>query len=313
MRYLVTGGAGFIGSHIAEVLAARGDEITILDNLSSGKVENILQIGMADNIRFIQGSVTDYSLLRSVCEDIDGIFHQAAQVSVQRSIENPLETHAVNATGTLQLLLAARECGISHMVCASTAAVYGNRPELPKTEGMEPDPLSPYAASKLAVEEYGKVFSALYGMKVASLRYFNVFGPRQDPGSAYAAAIPKFITQIRDGKPPVVFGDGEQTRDFVYVKDVVRANIMAMERHAAGVYNIARGERTSINRLITLLAGIMGREVTPIYADQKTGDVKHSVADVSQAERSFGFVSEYPISDALSETIDWFVGQTGET
>jgi UDP-glucose 4-epimerase len=229
MKYLVTGGAGFIGSHIVEALVRHHHDIVILDNLFSGNIANIQPFLEKGNVTFVQGNVTDLPLLRQTAEGADGIFHEAAIASVQQSIQNPLETHDVNSTGTLNVLIAARDCGVKKVVCASTAVVYGDNPILPKQEDMMPEPLSPYAVSKLTGEYYCSVFSQMYGLKTISLRYFNVFGPRQDPSSEYSGVISKFITQARQRKPITIFGDGEQTRDFVFVRDVVSANIPAME------------------------------------------------------------------------------------
>jgi UDP-glucose 4-epimerase len=312
MHYIVTGGAGFIGSHLAEELAGR-HEVTILDNLSTGKRENVRSFVEQENVSFLEGSVTDRVLLEEIFDGADGIFHQAAQIYVQQSIEDPAQTHEINVTGTLNVLLAARACNIRKVVCASSAAIYGDHPALPKSEEMMPDPLTPYAASKLAGEYYGKVFSELYSMQTVFLRYFNVFGPRQDPESQYAAVIPKFITRLLAGNSPVIYGDGLQSRDFIFVGDVVRANIMAMDSDAVGVYNIARGERISLNELVSLMSSYFGKQIDPVYADSLPGDVRHSVADISKAAGAFDFNPEYQMMDALKETIEWFRSQVGGT
>jgi UDP-glucose 4-epimerase len=312
MHYIVTGGAGFIGSHLAEELAGR-HEVTILDNLSTGKRENVSSFVEQENVSFVEGSVTDRALLEELFDGADGIFHQAAQIYVQQSIEDPARTHEVNVTGTLNVLLAARACNIRKVVCASSAAIYGDHPALPKSEEMMPDPLTPYAASKLAGENYGKVFSGLYSLQTVFLRYFNVFGPRQDPESQYAAVIPKFITRLLAGNSPVIYGDGLQSRDFIFVGDVVRANIMAMDSDAVGVYNIARGERISLNELVSLMSSYFGKQIDPVYADSLPGDVRHSVADISKAAGAFDFNPDYQMMDALKETIEWFRSQVGGT
>ncbi|MFA6672899.1 MAG: NAD-dependent epimerase/dehydratase family protein, partial [Methanoculleus sp.] len=249
MRYIVTGGAGFIGSNLAERLARDNHDVVIIDDLSSGRHENVEYLMTFPRVTFIEGSVTDVALLTDACAGADGIFHQAAVASVPRSIKDPLETNAVNVAGTVNVLWAAKACGVPAVVAASTSAIYGEDPTFPKLETMAPRPLSPYAVSKLAGEYYGKVFSDLYGIRTTFLRYFNVFGPRQDPNSEYAAVIPKFITRLLAGKPPIIYGDGEQTRDFIFVADVVRANILAMESDASGIFNIAGGRRISLNEL----------------------------------------------------------------
>jgi UDP-glucose 4-epimerase len=279
MKYIVTGGAGFIGSHIVEELVRQHHEVVIIDNLSSGKRENIAPFLSQFPVTFVQGSITDLPLLKEYCSGADGVFHEAAIASVPRSVANPAETHDVNLTGTLNVLIAARDCGIKKVVFASSAAVYGDNPELPKRETMMPDPLSPYAVTKLAGEHYCSVFSGLYGMQCVSLRYFNVFGPRQDPGSPYSGVITKFITNTLAHKPVTIFGDGKQTRDFVYVKDVVRANILAMEAGKAGVYNVAGGSQLNLIELLEIIADVSGIRVPVEFAQPAAGDVRHSLAD----------------------------------
>lgn len=305
MRYIVTGGAGFVGSNLAERLA-RDHEVVILDDLSSGRRENIEHLISHPRVTFIEGSVTDLPLLTDACAGADGIFHQAAVASVPRSVEKPLETNEVNVVGTLNVLWAAKECNVSAVVAASTSAIYGDDPTFPKREAMTATPLSPYAVSKLAGEYYGKVFSELYGIRAVFLRYFNVFGPRQDPNSEYAAVIPKFIARLLDGKPPIIYGDGEQTRDFVFVADVVRANILAMEGGASGVFNIAGGRRISLNELAANLSEITGIHHRPIYEPPRPGDVRDSLADISRAEDAFGFSPSCTVDEGLRETVAWF-------
>jgi UDP-glucose 4-epimerase len=305
MHYLITGGAGFIGSHLADALA-ESHEITILDNLSSGNIHNIRHLLDDERCTFVEGSFTDEDIVLSLCEGIDGIFHLGALTSVQQSVEEPRRAHEVNIGGTLNLLLAAREHGVRKMVLASTAALYGNNPTFPKTETMLPEPLSPYAVSKLTGEYYCSIFSDLYGVKTTCLRFFNVFGPRQDPHSDYAAVIPIFITRLLDGKPLTIFGDGEQTRDFIFVKDVVAANIRAMESDVEGVFNIARGERTSLNELASVLMDIVGSEAEIVYEAPRAGDVRHSMADVSKAREQLGFSPSFSIREGLEETVGSF-------
>jgi len=306
MRYIVTGGAGFIGSSLADRLVADDHDVVIIDDLSSGRRENIEHILDHPRVTFVEGSITDLDLLLDVSVGADGIFHQAAIASVPRSVADPLETNVVNVTGTVNLLWAAKECGVPAVVAASTSAIYGNSPVFPKEESMTPEPLSPYAVSKLAGEHYGRVFSDLYGIRTVFLRYFNVYGPRQDPNSEYAAVIPKFITRLLKGNPPIIYGDGEQTRDFIFVADVVRANIMAMESSASGVFNIAGGSRISLNQLASILSTVTGVNHRPVYEPPRAGDVRDSVAAISSAREAFGFSPAYTLDDGLRETVAWF-------
>ncbi|MDI6867172.1 SDR family oxidoreductase [Methanoculleus sp.] len=306
MRYIVTGGAGFIGSSLADRLVADDHDVVIIDDLSSGRRENIEHLLDHPGVTFVEGSITDLDLLLDVSVGADGIFHQAAIASVPRSVADPLETNEVNVTGTVNLLWAAKECGVPAVVAASTSAIYGNSPVFPKEESMTPEPLSPYAVSKLAGEHYGRVFSDLYGIRTVFLRYFNVYGPRQDPNSEYAAVIPKFITRLLKGNPPIIYGDGEQTRDFIFVADVVRANIMAMESSASGVFNIAGGSRISLNQLASILSTVTGVNHRPVYDPPRVGDVRDSVAAISSAREAFGFSPAYTLDDGLRETVAWF-------
>lgn len=304
MKYIVTGGAGFIGSHIAEALAGK-NEVVIIDDLFSGKVHNLDDF--RNSIHFIQGSITNLPLLKEICADADGIFHEAAIASVPRSIKNPLATNEANVTGTLNVLVAAQECGVRKIVFASSSSVYGDTPTLPKREDMEPCPLSPYAVSKHAGEQYIKVFSNLYGLKTVALRYFNVFGPRQDPNSDYAAVIPKFITQILKYQSPVIFGDGIQTRDFTYVKDVVQANLIAMESNAEGVFNVAYNQSIDLNTLAQLIMEITGNKVPILYDTPRSGDVRDSLADITSAKNAFNYKPTYTVKTGLQETIPWYM------
>lgn len=310
MKYIVTGGAGFIGSHIVEELARRDDEVVILDNLFSGRMENILPFLSRKNVNFVQGSVTDPALLKTVFEGADGVFHEGAIASVPRSIKNPAATNEANVTGTLNVLVAARDCGVKKVLFASSSSVYGDTPTLPKREDMLPSPLSPYAVSKLAGEQYLKVFSEIYGFDTVSLRYFNVFGPRQDPASEYAAVIPKFITSILSRRSPVIYGDGGQTRDFSYVKDVVQANIRAMESDARGVFNVAYCQRMSLIELASTLMEITGITVPLTFAPARAGDVRDSLADISRAKAGFGYAPAYTVKSGLEETVAWFREQS---
>jgi len=311
MRIVITGGAGFIGSNLAEVLAlAPNNEVCVVDDLSTGRVENI---PIASGIEFIKGSITDLQLMNEVLADADFVFHQAALPSVQRSIEDPAHTNEVNIRGTLNVLMAARDAGVKKVIYASSSSVYGDTPELPKREGMTPNPLSPYAVTKLVGEYYCKVFNDVYGLNTISLRYFNVYGPRQDPHSEYAAVIPRFVSRILKGEPPIIYGDGQQTRDFTFVKDVVNANILAMKSDATGVYNIASGRRISIQELATLIMRLTGRDrdVEPVFDKPRKGDVRHSLADISRARADMGYKPEYSLERGLEETIRWFKLEMG--
>ena len=296
----MTGGAGFIGSHICEALVARGDEVIIIDNVSSGKLDNINKVIGNRQVTFAEGTITDLLFLRKIFKEADGVFHQAALVTVPGSIEHPIANHDINMTGTFNVLIAARDTSIRKVVCASSAAVYGNLPGLPKREDMPVDPQSPYAFAKLAGEYYCRLFSELYGLRTTSLRYFNVYGPRQDPDSDYAAAIPKFIQRVRNCQPPVIYGDGEQTRDFVFVNDVVQANLKAMESNAQGVFNVANGIRTSVNELAGLIMKVSGKTESIIYEKGRQGEVKHSVADITKAREGFGFEPTYTLEKGLA-------------
>ncbi len=311
-RVLVTGGAGFIGSHLAEELARRGYQVIILDDLSTGKMENIAGLINSTNsinsitpqtrgVEFIRGSITNPPLLQKLFQDIDYVFHQAAIPSVPRSIENPSASHEANITGTLNVLLAARDKSVKKVIYASSSSVYGDTPTLPKREDMPPNPQSPYAITKLASEYYCRVFQQVYGLPTACLRYFNVYGPRQDPNSQYAAVIPKFIQGVLENKSPIIFGDGEQTRDFTFIKDVVEANILAAESDATGIFNIGRSENISINRLAELIIGLVGNSVELIHSKPMPGDVKHSLADISKA-KTFGYNPKYSLEEGLRET-----------
>lgn len=299
MKYIVTGGAGFIGSHIAEALADR-HEVVVVDDFSTGHPENLRGF----DVTLVEGSVTDLSLLKEVFAGADGVFHEGAIASVPKSVADPLATHQANLTGTLDVLLAAREAGVRKVVFASSSAVYGESPELPKQESMLPEPLSPYAVSKLAGEHYAAAFSRLYGLQAVCLRYFNVFGPRQDPSSPYSGVISIFADRILAGKPLTIYGDGEQTRDFVYVADVVRANLKAMEGDTGGVFNIARGRTTTLNALAETMMRTAGRSVEIRHAEERAGDIRHSYADIARAEEVLGWKPEWGLEDGLALTME---------
>lgn len=299
-RFVITGGAGFIGSHLAEALLEKG-EVVVLDDLSSGRREHV-----PEGAEFVQGDVLDRTLLASVLHRAECVFHLAAFVSVPGSIVDPLRCHRTNSTGTLHLLLAAREAGVGKVVFASSSAIYGSSPELPKREGMLPCPESPYAVTKLTGEHYSRVFSSLHGISATSLRLFNVYGPRQDPSSPYAAVIPAFLHRLHRGEPLRVHGDGEQTRDFVYVKDAAEAFVLAMERGRGGVFNIASGEGTSVRSLAALLMELTGITVPVVHTPPRPGDVRHSCADISLAARELGFRPRRTLREGLRETAAWY-------
>ncbi len=303
-RAIVTGGAGFIGSHLADELVCRGYQVIILDNLSTGKMSNIEH--SLGNAEFVQGSISDLPLLRRLFSGADYVFHQAAIPSVPRSVRNPKASHNTNITGTLNVLLAARDNGIKKVVYASSSSVYGDNATLPNIEDMIPNPQSPYALTKLAGEYYCKVFREIYNLNTICLRYFNVYGPRQDPDSQYAAVIPIFINNALAGKAPIIFGDGEQSRDFTFVKDVVEANILAAESEATGIFNIGRSRSVTINHLAQLIIRFVGNSaVKPVHTDPRLGDILHSLSDISKA-RAFGYHPKYSLEEGLKETLDTF-------
>jgi UDP-glucose 4-epimerase len=305
-KALVTGGAGFIGSHICEALVEKGYHLTIVDNLSSGSLQNISYVLKHPEVQFVQASITDLPSIKAHFKGVDFVFHQAAIASVPRSVDDPAASNETNITGTLNVLLAARDSGVRKVIYASSSAVYGDEPSLPKREDMLPDPQSPYALTKLAGEYYCSIFAKVYGLPTVSLRYFNVYGPRQNPNSQYAAVIPKFIQSISEGKAPIIYGDGEQTRDFAYVVDVVAANIRAAESDAEGIYNIGCGKKISINDLSAIILRKMGPDrVKPEYREERSGDIKHSLADINKA-RSFGYIPRYSLEKGISETLKNF-------
>lgn len=305
-KYLVTGGAGFIGSHIVGELVHRGQSVRIVDNFSTGKKENIAPF--LEKIELIEGDIKDFKVCQQAAKDMDFVLHQAALTSVPRSIEDPLLTNEVNITGTLNLLLASRDAGVQRFVLASSAAVYGDNPGLPKKEDMEGFPLSPYAASKRMGELYCQVFNRVFGLSTVSLRYFNIFGPRQDPSSQYASVIPNFIGKMLKEEKPVVFGDGEQSRDFLYVSNVVEANILASQaREVSGeVFNIGSEERTSVNALVVKLNEVLDKEIKPTYEEPRPGDIKHSYADISKARKMLKYEPSVSFSEGLGETVRWY-------
>lgn len=304
---LVTGGAGFIGSHIAAAFAGRGARVRVIDDLSTGYRENLEEIG--GEIDFIEGSLTDDDALRRALEGVELVYHEAAIPSVPRSVANPRETHRACVEATFSLLLAARERGVRRVIYAASSSAYGDQPELPKREEMRPDPLSPYAVAKLVGEYYAQVFTRAYNLETVCLRYFNVFGPRQDPTSQYSGVISRFIAALFTGERPVIFGDGLQSRDFTYIANVVDANLRAAEtaKGVGQVINVANGERITLNELLAVLKRLAGKEeVEPEYREARVGDVKHSLADITRARELLGYEPRVGLEDGLRATIDWW-------
>lgn len=305
-KYLVTGGAGFIGSHIVERLVGDGQEVRVLDDFSSGKRENIAPF--ASKIDLLEGDLRAEEDCRKACEGVEIIFHEAAVPSVPRSVEDPRTSHEVNIDGTFNLLMAARDAKVRRVVYAASSSAYGDQPELPKRETAVPSPLSPYALNKLVGEYYLSVFHKCFGIEAISLRYFNVFGSRQDPTSAYAAAIPAFVSAILKDEPPTVYGDGEQTRDFTHIDNIVHANMLAASAPQAEGYvmNVACAERVSVNQIIGEINKLLGKDVKPRYVDTRPGDVKHSLADITLAGELIGFEPVVMFDEGLRLAIDWY-------
>lgn len=305
--YLVTGGAGFIGSNLVRAILERGERVRVLDNFANGKRANLEEF--EKRIELMEGDIRDRTVAAQAVKGVDFVLHQAALGSVPRSLADPHTTHEVNATGTLNMLWAAKEAGVRRFVIASSSSVYGNTPALPKEEGMLMQPVSPYGVSKLAAERYALSFHAVYGLPTVALRYFNVFGPKQDPLSQYAAVVPRFITALMNDKPPVIYGDGEQSRDFTFVDNVVEANLLACTASAAvgRCLNIACGERYSLNTLFRYLSEIMGKNIAPVYEKERAGDVKHSMADVALAARLLAFAPRIKFREGLQRTVAWYL------
>jgi len=305
--HLVTGGAGFIGSNLVRRLAGQGERIRVFDNLSSGHLENLA--GLEKQVEFVQGDLRDADAMRTAMDGITHVFHVGALASVQASVDDPAATHEINVTGTLNLLLAAREAHVNRVVFSSSASVYGDSPEMPKRENMIPEPMTGYALSKLAGEHHGRIFHDLYGLNFFALRYFNVFGPRQDPASHYAAVIPLFMRALVEGRQPTIFGDGTQTRDFTYVEDIVSANlacVTAPDSAAGGVYNVAYGGCISVNELAAGIAKLAGQPCVPTYEPARPGDILESQADSSLAQSVLGWTPEHSFADGLKTTFEWF-------
>ena len=305
-RALVTGAAGFIGSHLTEELIDQGYEVRGLDNLSTGSLDNLRTVIDHDLFTFIEGDIRDKAIVEESIEGADYVFHQAAVASIQRSFDEPSVVSDVNCTGTSVMLEAAAAFDVETVVVASSAAVYGTSEELPKRESMPVNPESPYALSKYYTEQATLQVGREYGINTIGLRYFNVFGPRQDPNGEYAAVVPKFIDLMRNGERPTIFGDGEQSRDFVSIDDIVQANVRAAEHGSTGIYNIARGGRTTINELVDSINDILGTEIEPTYDEPRAGDIRHSGADISNAATELGYEPGVDFRDGLEQTLDWY-------
>ncbi len=309
---LVTGGAGFIGSHLTEALVARGHRTRVLDNLATGYIENLASV--AGDIEFVRADLRDFDNVCDAVKGVELVYHEAALPSVSRSVQNPRDSNEANVTGTLNVLTAARDAGVRRVIMAASSSVYGKNETLPKEESMPPAPLSPYAVSKAAGEMYMRVFAELYGIETVCLRYFNVFGPRQDPTTQYAGAIAKFMSCAVRGEPYPVFGDGEQSRDFTYVANVVEANWLAAEakidRHA--LVNIACGERASLNRVIEILNDLTGQHLPVQHLPPRAGDVRHSLASIDRASALLGYTPRVGLREGLEKTLDWYRSRAGE-
>lgn len=306
MRFLVTGGAGFIGSHLTERLLALGHLVRVLDDFSTGRRENLVAAARSAGLEVREGDIRDMETVRRAMDGVDGVFHEAALVSVPRSVERPDLSFEINAAGTQHVFEAARQAGVRRIVYASSAAVYGDHHPPPLSEDLPPRPLSPYGLDKLYTEHLGALYASLYDLQAIALRYFNVFGPRQDPSSPYSGVISVFVDRLRRGASPTIFGDGEQTRDFVYVEDVVRANVAAMQAPADGfrVFNVARGERLSLNALASLLREITGATAAIVHGPDRPGDVRHSLADISAIRRALGYIPAWEVRRGLAALVD---------
>lgn len=306
-RYLVTGGAGFIGSNLVEAIRAQGDDVHVLDDFSTGKRENIAP--WLDDITVFEGSIEDFDLCKRAAEGVDYVLHQAALPSVPKSIELPRETNNVNIGGIVNLLVAARDANVKRFVFAASSSAYGNTETLPKVESMPPQPLSPYAIQKLTGEQYCRVFFEQYGLQTVALRYFNIFGPRQDPSSFYSAVIPKFVAACLKDEAPTIYGDGETSRDFTYIDNVVQANLKACtadDKCAGHVVNVACGGRVTLTELANGIREALGQGKPPVYAEERAGDVKHSMADISLARELIGYDPKVMFEEGIRKTIDWY-------
>jgi len=304
--YLVTGGAGFIGSNIAEKLTTSGENVRVIDNFLTGKRENMNSF--SDKIEFIEGDIRNLDTVNIAMKDVDYVIHQAALPSVPKSVELPIESNEHNTNGTLNILYAAKEAGVKRVVYAASSSAYGDQPQSPKVETMLPIPMSPYAVNKLAGEHYCAAFMKVYGLETVALRYFNVFGPRQDPTSFYSAVIPKFISAFLKNESPIIYGDGEQSRDFTYIDNIVAANLLACKAEGVGgqMFNVACGESFTLNQLCQDLQEIMGTSKEPLYEEARVGDVKHSLADIEKAKKMLSFKVLVSFREGLRNTVEWF-------
>ncbi len=306
MRVLVTGGSGFIGAHLVERLLRDGHHVRVLDNFATGRRENLLAVGA--DVELVEGDIQSYERVHRAVRGSEVVFHHAALPSVPRSVQDPLTSNATNVTGTLNVLLAARDEGVSRVVFASSSSVYGANPELPKHEGLTPMPISPYAVAKLAGEGYCSSFFRVFGLETVAVRYFNVFGPRQDPLSQYSAVIPRFITALQSAQAPIVYGDGEQSRDFTYIDNVIEGTVLAMSATGVGgeVFNVAAGRRVTLNELLGHLRPLVGAEVEAHHEEPRPGDVRHSHAQITRAQEKLGYRTVVSVEEGLRRTLAWF-------
>ena len=306
MRYLVTGGAGFIGSNTVDELVRRGHSVVVLDDFSSGKEENLTEV--RNKITFIKGSITDIEVVRKAMHEAEYVLHLAAKTSVPRSVKDPIETNKINIDGTLNVLVAAKELKVKRVVFAASSSAYGETPTLPKVETMQPEPISPYGVTKYVGELYGQAFGRCYGLENVALRYFNIFGPRQDPSSPYSGVLAKFCSAFLEDTQPVVFGDGEQTRDFTYVENAVQANLLACEAPSVSgkVFNVGVGGRVSLNEVVRVLGKISGKTLETKYEPPRDGDIRDSQADITQARELLGYEPQVSFEEGLSRTYEWY-------
>ena len=313
MRYLVTGGAGFIGSNTVDELVRRGHSVVVLDDLSGGKEENLAEV--RNKITFIKGNITDIEVVRKAIFEADYVIHLAARTSVPYSMKDPIETNRINIDGTLNVLVAARDAKVKRIVFAASSSAYGETPTLPKTESMQPQPISPYGVTKYVGELYAQTFGRCYGLENVSLRYFNIFGPRQDPGSPYSGVLAKFCTAFLEETEPVIFGDGSQSRDFTYVDNAVQANLLACEapRASGKVFNVGTGERINLNEIVEALCKISGKRLQPRYDPPRDGDIRDSQADITQARGLLGYEPQVGLAEGLQRTFEWYRATQAKT